>query len=82
MIEDPRFRRGTEELLRAALESGAYVILGGGHFNAILAKMPRSLVERVGHISSGGGAMIYFLTRKPLPGLEALAESYKRFWGG
>ncbi len=81
VIEDPRFRRGTEELLRAALESGAYVILGGGHFNAILAKMPRSLVERVGHISSGGGAMIYFLTRKPLPGLEALAESYKRFWG-
>lgn len=82
VIEDPRFRRGTEELLRAALESGAYVILGGGHFNAILARMPRSLVERVGHVSSGGGAMIYFLTRKPLPGLEALAESYRRFWGG
>ena len=82
VIEDPRFRRGTEELLRAALESRAYVILGGGHFNAILSRMPRSLVERVGHISSGGGAMIYFLTRKPLPGLEALAESYKRFWGG
>ena len=81
VIEDPRFRRGTREILRAALESDAFVILGGGHFNAILGELPQSLVERVDHISSGGGAMIYFLTRKPLPGLEALALSYEKFWG-
>ncbi|MEB3774048.1 MAG: phosphoglycerate kinase [Desulfurococcales archaeon] len=81
VIEDPRFRRGTIELLRSSLESGAYTILGGGHFNAVLQSIPRSLVERIGHISSGGGAMIYFLTRKPLPGLESLALSYEKFRG-
>ncbi len=84
IIEDPRFRRGTIDLVKAVLESDAFSIFGGGHFNAIASSIPEALRARVGHISTGGGAMIYFLTRRPLPGLEALAASYERFfhWGG
>ncbi|MEB3779075.1 MAG: phosphoglycerate kinase [Desulfurococcales archaeon] len=80
VIEDPRFRRGTVELVKAVLETDAFTIFGGGHFNAVASQLPESLRMRVGHISTGGGAMIYFLTRKPLPGLEALAASYEKFF--
>jgi len=79
VIEDPRFRRGTRALVRAALESGAYTILGGGHFNVILSELPQELRSRVGHISTGGGALLYFLSGRELPALTALAESYERF---
>lgn len=73
VIEDPRFRRGTRELVRFALErTGAFVIFGGGHFNAILSELPEQLKARVGHISTGGGALLYFLSGRVLPGLEAL----------
>ncbi len=81
VIEDPRFRRGTRALVKAALESGAFTIFGGGHFNVILAELPEELRMRVGHISTGGGALLYFLSGRELPALTALAESYRRFAG-
>lgn len=79
VIEDPRFRRGTRELVRAALTSRAFTIFGGGHFNSILSEFPETVRSRVGHISTGGGALLYFLSGRILPGLEALALSYEKF---
>ncbi len=73
VIEDPRFRRGTRQLVEYALRwTKAFTIFGGGHFNAILQELPPSLRERVGHISTGGGALLYFLSGRILPGIEAL----------
>lgn len=79
VIEDPRFRRGTRALVAEALRSGAFTIFGGGHFNAILGELPEELRRRVGHISTGGGALLYFLSGRTLPGLKALADSYEAF---
>ncbi|MFN4045937.1 MAG: phosphoglycerate kinase, partial [Acidilobaceae archaeon] len=79
VIEDPRFRAGTEELVRRALGSDAFTVFGGGHFNAMLSNIPEKLKARIGHISTGGGALLYFLSGKPLPGLEALARSNEIF---
>jgi len=73
VIEDPRFRVGTRILVRRALESRAFTIFGGGHFNVILSELPETLRARVGHISTGGGALLYFLAGRELPGLKALA---------
>jgi len=75
VIEDPRFRSGTRLLVQKALETGAFTIFGGGHFNAILSTLPETLRQRVGHISTGGGALLYFLAGRELPGLKALASS-------
>ncbi|MEB3850955.1 MAG: phosphoglycerate kinase [Desulfurococcales archaeon] len=75
VIEDPRFRGGTIALVRAALESGAYTLFGGGHFNVIISELPEELRGRVGHISTAGGALVYMLAGRSLPGLEALARS-------
>ncbi|MCE4618462.1 MAG: phosphoglycerate kinase [Desulfurococcales archaeon] len=82
VIEDPRFRRGTRELVESALRSNAFTIFGGGHFNAILSEFPEELRSRVGHISTGGGALLYFLANRKLPGLESLARSYEKFFTG
>jgi len=79
VIEDPRFRFGTEALVRAALESGAYTVFGGGHFIAMLSGMPESVRSKVGHISTAGGALLYFLAGEKMPGLEALARSNEIF---
>ena len=79
VIEDPRFRRGTIELVRAALSSNAYVILGGGHFRAVLSELGGEFKGGRVHVSTGGGALLQFLSGRPLPGLEALAESASKF---
>ncbi len=80
VIEDPRFRKGTRELVLQALRTGAFTVFGGGHFNAILAELPEEYRKKVGHISTGGGALLYFLAGKKLPALEALAYSYDKFF--
>ncbi len=83
VMEDPRFREGTETLVREALRSNAYVIFGGGH----LASVARRVITDEGipashyHISSGGGALLLYLTGRPLPGIEALKLSASRFYG-
>ncbi len=83
VMEDERFRKGTEELVEYALHCGAYVIFGGGH----LASVARRVIREEGipqtryHISSGGGALLLYLTGKPLPGIEALKLSAAKFYG-
>ncbi len=78
VVEDERFRSGTVELVRAALESGAYTVFGGGHFNMILSLMPGELRARAGHVSTAGGALLYMLAGKRLPGVAALDKSWRR----
>ena len=74
-IEDPRFRSGTEDLLRAALRSNAFVVIGGGHLGA----MARSQAREGIHISTGGGALLFALSGETLPAVAALEESARRF---
>ncbi len=78
VVEDPRFRRGTETLLQAAIESRAFVVIGGGHLGAMLKGFRRAGM----HISTGGGALLIALSGEPLPAIEALKASAKKFFGG
>ncbi|MEM4681661.1 MAG: phosphoglycerate kinase [Acidilobaceae archaeon] len=79
VIEDPRFRRGTEELVIRALKSNAFTIFGGGHLISIVEQMPEDLRKRVGHLSVAGGALLYGLAGERLPCLEALSRSASLF---
>ncbi|MEM4970079.1 MAG: phosphoglycerate kinase [Sulfolobales archaeon] len=77
-IEDERFRAGTEALLREALSSRARVIIGGGHLGSMVPEdYDRSRVL----VSTGGGALLTYLSGEPLPALEALRISARRWWG-
>lgn len=72
VIEKDEFRVGSEEIVKAAIESGAYIIFGGGHMRAVVDNTTTSFQ---GHMSTGGGALLTFLSGELLPGLEALAIS-------
>ncbi|HUF13820.1 MAG TPA: phosphoglycerate kinase [Longimicrobiales bacterium] len=73
MFEMEPFTRGTEsvaEWVAEATERGATTILGGGDTGAAAAKA--GVVERMTHVSTGGGASLEFLEGKTLPGVAAL----------
>jgi len=70
LIEKEEFSRGTAEILRAIIKSKAFSVVGGGETVEFIAKL--GLTEKFGHISTGGGAMLAFLSGEKLPGLEAL----------
>ncbi|MFZ1075630.1 MAG: phosphoglycerate kinase [Minisyncoccia bacterium] len=60
----------TEELARAVADSGAHSVVGGG--DTIAAIEDLGLLPRFSFVSSGGGAMLDFLAKGTLPGIEAL----------
>ncbi|MDO8474039.1 MAG: phosphoglycerate kinase [bacterium] len=68
--EDARYEEGSLAVAKAIIKSNAYSIAGGGNLLAFLGK--HRLREKFSHVSTGGSAMLEFLSGKKLPGLEAL----------
>lgn len=73
--EKEEFSRGTEKIAQAVVDSGAYTVVGGGDTEAALTKL--NLTDKIDYISSGGGAMIVFLSKGTLPGIEAMLKKKK-----
>lgn len=69
-FEEKPHNIGTDTILQAILASSAYVVIGGGESLAVLEKA--DAMNRIGFVSSGGGAMLEFLGGNTLPGLEVL----------
>jgi len=72
VFEFPAFAEGTRAVAQAVAESGAFSIVGGGDSVAALQQL--GLAERIGHLSTGGGASLEFLEGRPLPGVEVLLD--------
>lgn len=70
--ELPNFAEGTAAFAKAVAESGAFKIVGGGDSIAVIDKL--GLSDRIDFISTGGGAMLEFLSGEPMPGIEALTH--------
>ena len=68
--EKEEFSVGTEEIAKAIIQSKAFSVVGGGETIEFLNKI--SLIDKFSHVSTGGGAMIAFLSGEELPGIEAL----------
>jgi phosphoglycerate kinase len=66
---DP-FARGTEAIARAVAGSKAFSIAGGGDTIAAINKF--GIADKVGYISTAGGAFLEFLEGKTLPAVAAL----------
>jgi len=72
-FEDSRYEKGTKEILEAICGSDAHRIAGGGETVEYINIQKKS--NCFNFISSGGGAMLEFLSGKILPGIEALEKS-------
>ena len=73
VFEMSNFENGTKQIANAicgAAEKGAYSLIGGGDSVAAIKKF--GLAERVGYISTGGGAMLEYLEGKSLPGINSI----------
>lgn len=69
-FEDSGHRQGTERVFKAVSESECYSVAGGGDTEAALNEL--GLTDKIDWVSTGGGAMLEFLDKGTLPGIEAL----------
>ena len=69
-FEDEGQRLGTERVLKVASESSAFKVVGGGDTQRALSTF--GLSDKFDWVSVGGGAMLEFLAKGTLPGIEAL----------
>jgi phosphoglycerate kinase len=72
VFEFDAFGKGTEAIARAIAESSAFSIAGGGDTLAAIAKY--GIEDKVGYISTGGGAFLEVLEGKLLPAIEILQK--------
>lgn len=76
VFENERFSAGTEQILRAIAESGSFSVIGGGHSMAALRKY--NVLDKVSYVSTGGGALVRYLSGEELPAIAALKKAAKR----
>ena len=72
VFEFDQFAGGTKALADAVAQSSGFSIAGGGDTLAAIAKF--GVTERIGYISTGGGAFLEFLEGKELPAVAALEK--------
>ena len=70
VFEMKPFSHGTFAIARAIARSSAFSIVGGG--DSVAAVNQAGVGDKIGHISTGGGASLVLIVGKKLPGLEAL----------
>ena len=76
VFEFDQFGEGTKTLALAIAASPAFSIAGGGDTLAAIAKY--GIADRIGYISTGGGAFLEFLEGKTLPAVEILLQRNSR----
>ncbi|HLH86195.1 MAG TPA: phosphoglycerate kinase, partial [Thermoplasmataceae archaeon] len=79
IYEIEEYSVGTREVLEAVSRSQGLTIAGGGHTLGALEML--GLTSKITHASTGGGALISYLSGEPMPVLQSLIES-KRIFGG
>ena len=72
VFERSPFARGTAELARAVAGCNAFSVVGGG--DTVAAVQQARVAEKIGYLSTAGGAFLEFLEGRVLPGVAALTE--------
>ncbi|MBF0179528.1 MAG: phosphoglycerate kinase [Magnetococcales bacterium] len=73
VFEKEPFAAGTMQIALAVAKSGALSVVGGGDTDAAVRQA--GVVERISHISTGGGAFLELLEKGDLPGIQVLTEA-------
>ncbi len=73
LFENPNYRQGTDFIYYAiAHNDHAISIVGGG--DTLSAIQNKEYLDKITHISTGGGAMLELIENGTLPGIEALKK--------
>ncbi len=73
-FEDPRFAEGTRIVAEAVANCPGFSVVGGGDSASALEEL--GLCDRIGYLSTGGGASLSFIEREGhLPGIDALRRA-------
>ena len=70
VFESPAFSGGTREVAEAVAKSDGYSLAGGGETLAAIARF--GVGGGISHLSTGGGALLEYLSGRELPGLAAV----------
>ena len=77
VFEQPETEYGTKRLWEAMAGAAAFSALGGG--DSVAAMNRFGLAGRFDYVCTAGGAMVQFLSGKPMPVIEALKGAAARF---
>jgi phosphoglycerate kinase len=72
VFEFAQFRQGTQAIASVLASLNATTIIGGGSTAESIQEM--GLVDKMTHVSTGGGASLTFLEGKTLPAIAALMD--------
>lgn len=73
-MENQEFKRGTDFLYYSITNNNhATSVVGGGDTLSAISK--KEYLDKITHISTGGGAMLEFIENGTLPGIEALKKA-------
>lgn len=72
LYEDPRFAKGTDFVLKCISENPSLTIAGGG--DTLTSIKSKKYFKKISHVSTGGSAMLEFMEKGSLPGIEVLKD--------
>lgn len=69
-FEQPPYDKGTRQILDIIADSDMYTVIGGGESVQVLEE--NKLMGSISFVSTGGGAMLEYLSGNLMPGIESL----------